>query len=157
MVSDRRTFGSASEHIDALMQCWTPYLDHGRRALLALGDKVTVAPELANGYGVADLVIDRTLVEVKLAIEPTAHDIAIWLRQLLGYVLLDRHDTFQLDTVAIYCGWQGLLLTYPIDALVVDAGRDAPPSVAAMRADFHEAMRADLDGYTAWKERQRQS
>jgi hypothetical protein len=78
---------------------------------MKLGERVIVAPEPAHGFGIADVVIGRTLVDVKLAVEPTADDVVMWLRQLLGYVLLDRHDTFNLDTVAAYCGWSGQLLT----------------------------------------------
>lgn len=147
-------YGNA-EILDALHHCWAVYLDRGRQGLLALGDKVIVAPEMANGYGVADLVIGRTLVDVKLAVEPTDDDVAAWLRQLLGYVLLDRFDTFRFDAVAVYCGWHGKLLTWPLSTLLRSAASGPVPTLESLRADFHKHLRADLDSYAAWKERER--
>jgi len=125
MVTEVDDLGGYTELLDALKHCWTLYLERGRQALLDLGEKVVVSPELASGYGVADLVIGRTLVDVKLAIEPTDEDVAVWLRQLLGYVLLDRFDTFRLDAVAVYCGWHGELLTWPLSALLTSAAPGA--------------------------------
>lgn len=143
------------EILDALHQCWAVYLDRGRQGLLSLGDKVIVAPEMANGYGVADLVIGRTLVDVKLAVEPSEEDVAAWLRQLLGYVLLDRFDTFRFDTVAVYCGWHGQVLRWPLSALLRPAAPGPAPPLENLRTDFHKDLRDELDRYTAWKERER--
>lgn len=72
--------------------------------LALVGGQGDRCAEMANGYGVVDLVVGRTLVDVKLAVEPSQKDVAAWLRQLLGYVLLDRFDTFRFDTVAC-CGF----------------------------------------------------
>jgi len=88
--TDEHSLGGDAELLDALAHCWTAYFDHGRQRLSELGAKVIVAPELAHGYG-----------GWRICVRP---DVAIWLRQLLGYVLLDRHNTFRLDTVAVYCG-----------------------------------------------------
>jgi hypothetical protein len=147
--------GSDHEMLDGLARCWDVYLAHGRNLLLELGDRVVVAPELADGFGVADLVIGRTLVDVKLGIEPTADDVRQWVRQLLGYVLLDRHDTFRLEVVAVYCGWHARLLTYPLPALLAAASPGLAPALTTLRNDFHTALSDDLDGYAACKERQR--
>lgn len=144
-----------TELLDALKHCWTLYLERGRQALLVLGEPVVVAPELAGGYGVADLVIGRTLVDVKLAVEPTDEDVAVWLRQLLGYVLLDRFDTFRLDAVAVYCGWRGKLLTWPLPALLSSATPGPAPSLDSLRAGFYEVLHDELDSHAAWKERER--
>lgn len=43
--------------VAALERCWSVYLAHGRRRLQERGEKVIVAPELASGYAVADLVM----------------------------------------------------------------------------------------------------
>ncbi|WP_218159839.1 hypothetical protein [Lentzea albida] len=115
--------------LDALHQCWAAYLDRGRPGLLSLGDRVIVAPEMAIGYGVADLVVGRTLVDVKLAVEPSQKDVAAWLRQLLGYVLLDRFDTFRCDRVAIYCGRHGQVLSWPLTALLISAASGPAPTL----------------------------
>ncbi|MGM1058531.1 hypothetical protein [Saccharothrix sp. Mg75] len=146
-----------TELLDALKHCWTLYLERGRQALQELGEQVVVAPELAGGYGVVDLVIGRTLVDVKLAVEPTDEDVAAWLRQLLGYVLLDRFDTFHLDAIAVYCGWHGELLTWPLPALLSSATSGPAPSLDSLRADFYEVLHDELGSYAAWKERERYS
>ncbi|USX56231.1 hypothetical protein [Lentzea sp. HUAS12] len=78
-VMQEQGFEGSPELLEALCQGWEVYLDRGRQPLLALGDKVIIAPELANGYGVADLVIGRTLVDVKLAVEPSQADVAVWV------------------------------------------------------------------------------
>jgi len=146
---------SARPHLlAALEHCWSAYLAHGRRTLQEQGKKVIVAPELASGYAVADLVIGRTLLEVKLAVEPSAENITVWLRQLLGYTLADRHDTFAIDTIAVYCGWSGQLLTYPLPALLSASGQGGAPALARLRRDFRELLAGELDSYAAWRERQ---
>ncbi len=152
--NEENNVGHQTELIDALIHCWNVYLSQGRRALLGLGEKVVVAPELAHGYGVADLVIGQALVEIKLAIEPTTDDMAAWLRQLLGYVLLDQHDTFRFDTVSVYCAWSGKLLTCPLPEILTAASPGRTPSLEHLRIEFHKALHDELEGYVAWKERQ---
>lgn len=147
--------GHQTELLEALTHCWNAYLGQGRRALLGLGEKVVVAPELGHGYGVADLVIGHALVEIKLAIEPTTDDMATWLRQLLGYVLLDQHDIFRFDTVAVYCAWSGQLITYPLSEIFATSSPGRTPSLEHLRTEFHKALHDELEGYVAWKERQR--
>ncbi|MCO1657344.1 hypothetical protein [Pseudonocardia humida] len=144
-----------AELLDAMAHCWRVYLKRGRRALLKQGSEASVAPELALGYGVADLVIGRMLIDVKLAVRPAVDEAVTWLRQLIGYVLLDRHNIFELDSVAVYCGWHGQLLSYPLQALLATAGGGSTPSLERLRLDFYEVMRDELDTYAAWRERQR--
>ncbi|MET8848470.1 hypothetical protein [Amycolatopsis sp. NPDC004625] len=139
----------------ALEYCWNAYLARGRDQLLQHGAAAVVAPKLASGYAVADLVLGRTLIEVKLAVEPTADDVTMWLRQLLGYVLLDRHDTFAVDTIAVYCGWAGQLLTSPLPTLLAASGHGGPAALARLREEFGTLLAGELDGYTAWRQRER--
>jgi hypothetical protein len=153
-VSEDR-HGSDTELLDALACCWAAYLARGRKTLAMLGDRVLVAPELGNGFGVADLVIGRTLVEVKLGTKPTAEAVQKWLRQLLGYVLLDRHNALRLDAVAVYCGWNAGLLTCPLSELLAGAHPGPTLDLTTLRADFHAAFRDHLDEYAAWKESKR--
>lgn len=147
--------GGNAELLDAFVRCWSVYLVRGRKALLALGNRVIVAPELGNGFGVADLVVGSTLVEVKLVAEPTTDDLQTWLKQLLGYVLLDRHNALRLDAIAVYCGWNAALLTYQLPELLATTSPGPIPDLTTLRADFHAALRDDLKDYAAWKERER--
>jgi hypothetical protein len=63
-------------------------------------------PKLAYGFGKANLVIGRCLIDVKAVLNPAA-SFGRWLDQLLCHALLDWPDIFGLDSVALYLGWQG--------------------------------------------------
>ncbi|MCE7008109.1 hypothetical protein LWC34_35600 [Kibdelosporangium philippinense] len=97
-------YGHDTHLLDAFAHYWTVYFTCGRPRLAALGDRVIIAPELGNGFGIADLVIGNTLVDVKLVAQPTTTAVHTWLRQLLGYVLLDHHNALHINAIAIYSG-----------------------------------------------------
>lgn len=103
-----------------------------------------LAPELAGGFGIADLIAGRYLVEIKTVLEP-APWLGRWLNQLLGYVLLDWFDTFRLDTVAVYLGWQALLTATSIPDLLAASSPGPTPDLDALRAEFRQAIQDDLD------------
>jgi hypothetical protein len=105
---------------------------------------LSLAPPLAAGYGVADLIVGRSLVEIKTVLEPAGR-FGQWLNQLLGYVLLDWFDAFCLDTVAVYLGWQAKLVAIPLTDLLSAAGRRHAPSLEELRAKFRQAIQPDLD------------
>jgi hypothetical protein len=74
--------------LDGFAYMWEGYLAHGRRHLAGAGSgRVILAPELGGGYGVADLVVGRCLIEVKTAFDPAAA-MGDWLNQVLTYALL---------------------------------------------------------------------
>jgi hypothetical protein len=128
----------------ALAHLWDGYLRHGRRGMLALGDRVIIEPELASGFGKADLVIGRCLVDVKAVLSPAA-SFRWWLDQLLGYVLLDWPNIFGLDSVALYLGWQGLLIHEPITGLLAASAPSPTPAIADLRAEFRSQIRAETE------------
>jgi hypothetical protein len=138
----------------ALAHLWDGYHHHGRRRILALGDRVIVEPELASGFGKADLVIGRCLVDVKAALSPAAA-FRRWLDQLLCYVLLDWPDTFGLDSVAFYLGWQGLLVHEPLTRLLTASAPSPTPTIADLRAEFRSRIRAETDDSLAARLRNR--
>jgi hypothetical protein len=154
MVGDKRRSWTP-DMLDAFAYYWTAYLARGRSCLTSLGDRAIVAPELGNGFGVADLVVGHTLVDVKLVAEHTVIDVQAWLRQLLGYVLLDHHDALHLNAIAVYSGQNAQLLTYPLPQLIAAASPGPTPDLATLRTEFRQSLRNDLDGYTAWKQRER--
>jgi hypothetical protein len=49
-----------------------------------------------RGFGIADLVVGRCLVEIKTVLE-SAKGLEQWLNQLLGYALLDWFDALYID------------------------------------------------------------
>jgi hypothetical protein len=52
------------------------------------------------GFGLADLVAGRSLIEVKTVLEPAAR-FGQWLNQLLGYVLLDWFNALRLEAAGL--------------------------------------------------------
>jgi hypothetical protein len=116
----------------------------GRRQLADLGERVVLAPKLAGGFGIADLIAGRSLVEIKTVLEPAGR-FEQWLNQLLGYVLLDWYDTFRLDTVAVYLGWQAKLMAISLTDLLTIASHGQAPPPEYLRGAFRQAIQADLD------------
>jgi hypothetical protein len=74
MHSEHPGRGSARDRdLDGFAHLWEGYLTHGRRQLANAGaHRVILAPELGGGYGTADLVVGRFLVEVKTVFDPAA-------------------------------------------------------------------------------------
>ena len=154
LITDDDHYNIDDGQVRELGYAWNAYLQAGRAALSPLGALVAVAPEFGGGFGRGDLVLGRTLVDVKTSTTPD-QKLDEWLTQLLGYVLLDRENRLALDTIAIYSGWQPTLLTYPIATLLNNASTSPTPTLAALREEFHAAIRPELDTFAAWRLRQR--
>jgi hypothetical protein len=129
--------------VRALGHLWEGYLRHGRRQLAGLGQRVVLALKLAGGFGIADLIAGRSLVEIKTVLDPAGR-FGQWLNQLLGYVLLDWFDIFRLDTVAVYLGWQAKLMAMSLTDLLTIASRGQTPLLEDLRADFRQAIQAEV-------------
>ncbi|MEU5852903.1 hypothetical protein [Saccharopolyspora shandongensis] len=109
--------------IDAFTDLWDLYLQHGRDQLHTEGGTVLTSPELAAGFATADLITDQTLIEIKTAAQPeTLLDKA--LNQILGYVLCDHDDKFQLRTACLYLSRQAKSLTVSLADLLRTATPD---------------------------------
>ncbi|MEP7022593.1 MAG: hypothetical protein ABJB47_02020 [Actinomycetota bacterium] len=145
----RRDMGLGSETIRespgvaASAHLWQGYLLHGRRQLASLGERVVVSPPMAGGFGVADLVVGRCLVEIKTVLDPAAR-FGEWLDQLLGYVLLDWFDVLHLDMVGVYLAWQAVFVGTPIAAVLATASGSSF-ALEGLRADFRQQIQADVD------------
>jgi len=140
--------------LDALAHLWEGYLAHGRRQLASVGERVILEPELGGGYGIADLVIGRCLIEVKTAFDPAAA-MGDWLNQVLAYALLDWSDALGADTVAVYLGWQALLVSESLERVLAAAVPGRSPAMEDLRADFRSAMQEDMDESYAIRMRRR--
>jgi len=141
---DGHTSTTPDATVRALGHLWEGYLRHGRRQLAGLGERVVLAPKPAGGFGIADLIAGRSLVEIKTVLEPAGR-FEQWLNQLLGYVLLDWFDTFRLDTVAVYLGWQAKLMAISLTDLLTITSHGQTPRLEDLRAAFRQAIQADLD------------
>ena len=154
--SDHSEVGSDRDaDLDGFAHLWEGYLAHGRRQLAGAGNgRVIVASELGGGFGVADLVVGRCLVEVKTVFDPAAA-MEDWLNQVLAYALLDWSDALGVDTIAVYFGWQALLVAETLARVLAAATPGPTPSLEELRADFCSAMQADIDEAFAIRMRQR--
>jgi hypothetical protein len=147
--------GERDSNLEGFAHLWEGYLAQGRRQLACAGSgRVILAPELGGGYGVADLVVGRCLIEVKTAFDPAA-SMGHWLNQVLAYALLDWSDALGVDTVAIYLGWQALLVSESLTRVLAAATAGIAPTLEDLRADFRSAMQADMDESFAVRMRQR--
>jgi len=138
---------SAAELLPDLLTLWETHLRIGRSQLAGLGGLRAVAPMFAPGYGVGDLIVGRAVVEVKVHRDPAEY-LQDYLDQLLRYLLLDFDDQFGLDSVAVYLGWQGGLLT----ADLAEIAQGAAVDLEAARRRFHTTFREELDFRRRWYE-----
>ncbi len=91
----------------------------------------------------ADLIVDGCLVDIKATIRPKLS--ASWLYQLLGYVLLDYSDQYEIHAVAIYFARQRKVLRWPLVSLINKlAGGSISPD--ALRAHFRRVARGEAKG-----------
>lgn len=139
-----RATGHQEMAVQNLAHLWQGYLEHGRSQLMALGDRVILEPELGFGFGKADLVVGRCLIDVKTFRDPSTRS-ELWLNQVLGYVFLDWSDDLILDSVAVYLSWKGLLLLEPLAGLLAASTRGPTPSLTDLRNDFRSQIQADID------------
>lgn len=65
----------------------------------------------------ADLILDGCLVELKVTKRPP--NLAQYLRQLLGYVLLDYKDAYSIRSIGVYAARQQTLLTFSLHELLI--------------------------------------
>ena len=80
-----------------------------------------------------DLILGRCLIDFKATVNPRLD--SAWIRQLVGYALLDYSDAYRLEAVAIYLFRQGVSLQWPIDEFLQTlTGEEI--SLAALRDEF---------------------
>lgn len=88
----------------------------------------------------ADLIVDGTLIDIKTSIRP---QITVkFIRELLGYTLLDYSDRYHIDSIGLYMSRQGILFKWSLDEVIADLCPGPPPSIAELRAKFQELMDA---------------
>ena len=94
----------------------------------------------------ADLISAGCLIEVKTTINPLKD--ADWIYQLVGYALLDWHDAYHIEKVAVYFARQAYLLEWEVSDLLAELAGSPGVTLGALRADWHDllARRAFGDG-----------
>lgn len=87
----------------------------------------------------ADLILDRTLLELKTTRQDSFERVD-HIYQLLGYALLDYSDEYRLSGIGVYLARRGLLVRWEI-AELLDVCCEAG-DLAKLRRDFREAVQA---------------
>jgi len=119
--------------------------------LIAIGSKVVQNPTFKGsrmvGGADADFIADHCLWDIKTSIQNRIS--GDWLYQLLGYVLLDFDDAYQIREVGIYMARQGVRLQWPLQDLLnmlTDTFADEAPSLeerlSVLRQEFRTMLRA---------------
>lgn len=74
---------------------------------------------------------------------------------MLAYALVDWSDALGVDEIAVYLGWHALLVSDSLARILGAATTGRAPSLEDLRADFRNAMQADMDESFAMRMRQR--
>jgi hypothetical protein len=88
----------------------------------------------------ADMVIGDLLLELRTTTRPSLH--REWLYQLLGSVLLDFADLFEIRTAGFYLTRQDALVTWPVAELISTAAGNPDLSVDHARQQFQAFLTA---------------
>lgn len=106
---------------------------------LLSSDDVTPNPTFAGsaslGGADADLIVDRTLIDLKTVTRGWFGRAELW--QLVGYVLADLDDTYGIERVGVYLARHGRLIDWDLPVLL-ERLAGSPVSLPALRADFAE-------------------
>ncbi|MGI8483638.1 MAG: hypothetical protein ACR2OU_05190 [Thermomicrobiales bacterium] len=86
-----------------------------------------------------DLILDNCLLEIKATIHPERPS-PDWLYQLLGYVLLDYDDFYNLDSVGIYLARQSKLVQWRLNEFLNAMSEDKCSGLAELRAEFKQLI-----------------
>lgn len=111
----------------------------------------TFQGSLDIGGADADLIVDGCLFDVKTTKSATL-DVE-WLRQLIGYALLDYEDELGIKCVGLYLARHGEIFTWQLDAFLRTLSNDGTATPATLRTEF----RAILNGYDAMRNATRKS
>ena len=111
--------------------------------------ELTTVPAILNpkfagsrdiGGADADLIVDGCLIELKTTIRPQLRKELLY--QLLGYVLLDYDDEYEIDAAAVYLSRQATLVHWDLQVLLGALLETDELSLPALREEFRSAVRA---------------
>jgi hypothetical protein len=123
------------EWVDDLCQLAGQFL---QRCAPLLAQPVALNPTFAGSRDVggadADLIVSGCLLEIKTTVQ-SAID-AQWIRQLIGYVLLDYEDSYGINAVGFYLPRHGVRRSWPLQECLDALTGDTAASLATLRSEF---------------------
>jgi hypothetical protein len=130
------------ESVDDLRQLSWLFFD-SQQALLT--GQAVLNPHFAGSADVggadADLIVDGCLIELKTVSDAGRISPKAWPWQLLGYVLLDYDNVYELSSVGIYLARHGLLMQWSLEEYFELLGARTC-SVAEARVGLRRALSA---------------
>ena len=103
----------------------------------------TLNPAFEGSYDVggadADLIVDGALLEIKTTVRPEIN--LNWIRQLLGYVLLDYSDSHQIKAIGLYMARQGILFQWELEDAIQRLSGDILADIRVLRERFRDLAR----------------
>ena len=133
--------GIAQPHwVDDLRELSWEFYDN-RNHLLHLSHVLnpTFDGSIDVGGADADLIVDGLLIDIK-ATKRSSIELD-WLRQLLGYVLLDYSDQYGIGSIGLYLARQGILVQWNLDEVVEVLCTDKASSIEELRIQFKECAK----------------
>lgn len=144
MVADGQQFADrldplAVADIRSMMESNSAQMDMWR-GQIANGDRFEPNPRLAGsilvGGADADWLVRDTLIDCKAYATLTVPKLRDFLRQLLGYVMLDLDDVLGIRSVGLWLPRQALTRTWTLDELLGSSFEDLLP---VLRQGFRDA------------------
>ncbi|MDJ0323136.1 hypothetical protein QMG61_05085 [Cryobacterium sp. PH31-AA6] len=127
------------EDLRSMMESNSAQIDLWREQI-ANGERFELNPEFAGsmlvGGADADWLVGDVLIDSKAYAELTVPKLRDFLRQLLGYVMLDLDDSLRIRTVGVWLPRQGLTRTWALRTLL---GGDPEDLLPALRLGFVKA------------------
>lgn len=101
--------------------------------------KAVCGPVFAGSQWVAgadaDLIVDGCLYDVKTRVDPRK-GLPAYLRQLIGYALLDWDDRYGLKSAGFYFARQGKWMSWPLSYLLRQTTGRSSATLLELRKDF---------------------
>ena len=88
----------------------------------------------------ADLIVDSTLIEIKTTKRKDLK--RDWLYQLLGYVLLDYTNRYDIRRIAFYMTRQGILIEWDLEDAIRSLCSGSQPKLSELRSQFQKVALA---------------
>ena len=86
----------------------------------------------------ADLILDGCLLDIKSTVKAEISKVNVY--QLLGYVLLDYDNKYELEKAGFYMARQCQLLNWPINELIERLVSKDAPTLQELRLEFKEYL-----------------
>jgi hypothetical protein len=129
-----------SEWLDDLRGLsWAAYDTLGDQLRLAAVLNPTFEGSPDVGGADADLILGDCLVEIKTTLNPRWD--RNWLYQLLGYVLLDYADCYQIQSIGIYLARQRVMIRWPLADVLAAASDGHALPLNELRVRLSETLR----------------